>query len=122
VYQRQVQNEASLRAYAQCIQDGRFAITRGVELTTDDRLRRAVIERLMCALQVDLAAIAARFGMAEKFEREFGALASMETAGLVEVTGSHIRITAKGRPLMRTVAAVFDRYLETGGARHSHAV
>ncbi len=117
-----VQNTAPLRAYARCIQDGRFAVIRGVELTADDRLRRAVIERLMCALEVDLAATAARFGMAERFEPELDTLVSMEAMGLVEVKGSHIRVTEKGRPLMRTVAAVFDRYLETAGARHSHAI
>ena len=117
-----VQNMAPLRAYARRIQDGRFAVIRGVELTADDRLRRAVIERLMCDLEVDLAATAASFGMAERFEPERDALVSMEAMGLVEVKGSHIRITAKGRPLMRTVAAVFDRYLETAGARHSHAI
>ena len=117
-----VQNEVALPAYARRIQDGHFAVIRGVELTADDRLRRAVIERLMCALEVDLAATADRFGMAERFGPELDALASMETTGLVEVMGSRIRITAKGRPLMRTIAAVFDRYLETGGARHSHAV
>ena len=117
-----VQNTAPLRAYARCIQYGRFAVIRGVELTEDDRLRRAVIERLMCTLEVDLTATAARFGMAERFEQELDALVSMEAMGLVEVKGSHISVTEKGRPLMRTVAAVFDRYLETGGARHSHAV
>ena len=117
-----VQNEASLRAYARRIADGRFAITRGVELTADDRLRRAVIERLMCGLEVDLAATMDRFGIAEGFAPELDALASMETAGLVKVTGSHVRITEKGRPLLRTVAAVFDRYLDKGGVRHSQAV
>lgn len=117
-----MQNTAPLRAYARCIQDGRFAVIRGIELTADDRLRRAVIERLMCALKVDLAATAASFGMAERFEPELDALVSMEAVGLVEVKGSRIRVTEKGRPLMRTVAAVFDRYLETGGTRHSHAI
>ena len=31
-------------------------------------------------------------------------------------------ITERGRPWMRAAAAVFDRYLESGEARHSHAV
>lgn len=117
-----VQNETSLRSYARCIEDGRLAVVRGIELTADDRLRRAVIERLMCTLEVDLTAMADRFGVAETFGPELDALASMQTAGLVEITASRIRITAEGRPLMRTVAAVFDRYLETGVARHSQAV
>ncbi len=76
----------------------------------------------MCALEVDLAATAARFGMAVRFEPELDAVVYMEAMRLVEVKDSHMRVTEKGRPLMRTVAAVFDRYLATVGARHSHAV
>jgi hypothetical protein len=33
-----------------------------------------------------------------------------------------VQITVKGRPLMRTVCAVFNQYLQTGAARHSRAV
>lgn len=116
-----VQNEMSLRTYARCIEGGRFAITRGIELTIDDRLRRAIIERLMCTLEVDLALTAARFGVVESFKPELDALVSMEAMGLVDVKGSNISVTEKGRPLIRTVAAVFDRYLEAAGARHAHA-
>jgi len=50
------------------------------------------------------------------------ALAPMAGDGLVELDGVEIRITETGRPLMRAVCAVFDRYLETGKARHSQAV
>lgn len=53
---------------------------------------------------------------------ELAALAPMMSDGLVEVKGGRIRVTDKGRPWMRTVAAPFDRYLETGEARHSRAV
>ena len=116
-----VQNEMSLRTYAQRIEGGRFAITRGIELTIDDRLRRAIIERLMCTLEVDLALTAARFGVVEPFKPELDALVSMEAMGLVDVKGSNIRVTEKGRPLIRTVAAVFDRYLEAAGAPHAQA-
>jgi oxygen-independent coproporphyrinogen-3 oxidase len=46
----------------------------------------------------------------------------MAEDGLVEVAGSRVTVTERGRPFVRTVAAVFDRYLETGRARHSRAV
>ena len=33
-----------------------------------------------------------------------------------------IRVEPEGRPLIRTICAVFDAYLERGLARHSRAV
>jgi oxygen-independent coproporphyrinogen-3 oxidase len=46
----------------------------------------------------------------------------MARDGVVELEGSRVRITETGQPLMRTVCAVFDRYLSTGKGRHSRAV
>ncbi len=118
-----VQNSVPMHAYAEAIEGGRPAITRGLALSAEDRLRRDIIERLMCDLRVDLAATAARYKKtAGDFAAELSALAPMETDGLVELDGDEIRITESGRPLMRAVCAVFDRYLETGKARHSQAI
>jgi len=117
-----VQNEAALGGWGRSIRAGRFAVVRGVELTADDRLRRAIIEKLMCGLEADPGAMAADFGLDETFAPELAALEPMVADGLVTVTENRIHITETGRPLMRTVAAVFDRYLETGVARHSRAV
>ena len=99
------------------------AVSRGVEVDADDRLRRAVIERLMCDLSVDLSVLGADLGApADSFAEELSALAPMARDGLVEVEGSRVHITDVGQPLMRTVCAVFDRYLGTGKGRHSRAV
>jgi len=123
-----VQNAAPLGAYGRNIRSGQFATVRGVELTADDRLRRAIIERLMCGLEADPTAMAADFGLDEAFAPELAALAPLEAEGIVVVEGGRVRITEAGQPLMRTVAAVFDHYLnaapdeDTPPARHSRAV
>ncbi|MFQ5763896.1 MAG: oxygen-independent coproporphyrinogen III oxidase [Rhodospirillales bacterium] len=117
-----VQNEVPIRAYARAIETGRLACVRGVELSDDDRLRRAVIERLMCGLEVDLRAEARRFGSSERFAAELAGLAPLAADGLVAIGDGRVRVTEAGRPWMRTVAARFDRYLERGVARHSRAV
>src|SRR5574337_960035 len=49
-----VQNAPAAAAYSKMIEAGRLATVRGVELSEDDRVRRAIIERLMCELTVDL--------------------------------------------------------------------
>ena len=53
-----VQNVSAAAAYGREIEEGRLAAVRGVALTADDRLRRDLIERLMCDLVVDIEAIA----------------------------------------------------------------
>src|SRR5262249_27792827 len=45
-----VQNAADSRTWAEGVAAGRLPIARGVALTEEDRLRRYVIERLMCDL------------------------------------------------------------------------
>ena len=118
-----VQNATPLRAWADAVRHGRPAVDKGVALSDDDRLRRGIIEQLMCTLGVDLREQAGRYGMtAAQFRPELEALAPMAEDGLVTVDGESIGITAAGQPLMRTVCAVFDSYLEIGAARHSRAV
>ena len=73
-------------------------------------------------LVVDLDEMASRFDRTENFQAELKSLALMAWDGIVEIKDRRIRITERGRPWMRTVAAGFDRYLETGKARHSRAV
>ena len=53
-----VQNAADLGAYGRAIAAGAFATGRGIALSADDRLRGAIIERLMCDFAVDLDTIA----------------------------------------------------------------
>ena len=53
-----VQNATAAAAYGKLIESGGLATVRGVALRADDRLRRDVIERLMCDLEVDLIEMA----------------------------------------------------------------
>ena len=118
-----VQNAVAIKAYRKAIGRGRFAIERGLALDDDDRLRRDIIERLMCDLAVDLGAVCRKWRASpDKFAGELAALRPMRDDGLVRITGRRIRVTEEGRPLVRAVCAVFDRYLKTQGQRHSQAV
>ncbi len=118
-----VQNEVDIRAWRTAIAAGSLATRRGVALEEDDRLRRHVIERLMCDLEVDLEAAAARFGRDKRcFESEWGEIRRLAEEGLVEIDGETFRLTAAGRPFMRLAACVFDRYFDPGAGRHAKAV
>jgi oxygen-independent coproporphyrinogen-3 oxidase len=112
----------SVPDYRAAVMENRLPVARGIALTADDKLRRAVIERLMCDLTVDLAAVASEFGSDETFFTERLALADLTHDGLVAVNGSVVTVREAARPLVRSVAAVFDTYLSEGAGRYSQAV
>ncbi|MDD9903608.1 MAG: oxygen-independent coproporphyrinogen III oxidase, partial [Rhodospirillaceae bacterium] len=83
-----VQNEADIRRWTTTIDAGNFAIVKGLRTTDDDRMRRDIIERLMCDMAVDAGAVAERRGFtAADLEDSFVALAPMAADGLLELDG-----------------------------------
>jgi oxygen-independent coproporphyrinogen-3 oxidase len=118
-----VQNAVPISAYRHAIKDGRLAVARGIAHRAEDRLRGAIIERLMCDLEVDLDAVCGRFGWpAHLLQPDLEALAPLAADRLIEISGHAIRVTPRGRPFVRVACAVFDRYLDDGAGRHSSAV
>lgn len=118
-----VQNAATTVAYREAITSGRLATIRGVAVNDDDRLRRAIIERLMCDLAVDLDDVSAPYGRsAADFVPEQAALEGLRRDGLVTREGTRFVVREEARALVRNVCAVFDRYLERGEQRYSRAV
>jgi len=98
-------------------------VARGIALTDDDRLRRAIIERLMCDLEVDLDAVSVPFGKSSAdFRAEREALAPYVAQGFVEIAGPRVRVPTASRAAVRLVAAVFDSYLAPSSAVHAVAV
>jgi oxygen-independent coproporphyrinogen-3 oxidase len=118
-----VQNTPSLNEYARRVEAGRLGTARGLRLSPEDRLRREVIERIMCTQRVDLAAVAHRHGFPDEvFARERETLARLAEEGVVRLDGPVVALAPDCRLLMRTVAAVFDAYLAQGAGRHARAV
>lgn len=118
-----VQNAPGVPGWREAIQAGHLPTVRGVALTAKDRLRRDVIERIMCHFTVDLAAAAARHDADPASLMDAApALQEMVHDGLVRWVGYQLAVTAAGRPFVRNVAAAFDTYLRTGIGRHAVAV
>jgi oxygen-independent coproporphyrinogen-3 oxidase len=118
-----VQNVSPLRQYYAAVAEGQPPIARGIVLSAEDRLRRAVIERLMCHLHVDLADVARTVGMdAGCLADACPTLEALQADGLVALHGTAITVPEAARLLVRVVAAAFDAYLQTGKGRHSKAV
>ena len=117
------QNAPRVPEWRAAIEAGRLPIARGVDLAKEDRLRRDVIERLMCDFRVDLLDIAARHG-AELANLMDAAPVLQELAqdGLLRWDGRIVEMTEIGRPFLRCAAASFDAYLSPGTTRHAVAV
>lgn len=118
-----VQNIAETGAWTRAVEAGALPVAKGCPVTADDKLRGEVIERLMCDFEVDAGAIGARHGAPEGWlEAPFARLEEMRADGLVEIEGGRVRLTERGRPLMRVAATAFDAYIDRSEARHSVAV
>ena len=113
-----VQNASDLAGYARAINAGRLATVKGLAFSEDDRVRAAIIERLMCDLAVDLTG----YGNPVRFAAEIEALRPLSEEGLLRIDGGHVAVTPRGRPYVRIVAAAFDAYLTASAKRHSVAV
>ena len=118
-----VQNKPDVPEWRKAIDAETLPVARGIALTGNDRVRRAIIERLMCDLEVDLDRVAAPFGQSAKdFEQELVALAPLADEGLVVRKGSLLIVPAEARSAIRLVCAAFDTYLAKGNAVHAPAV
>ena len=107
------QNAKHLAAYYAGIDGNQLPIERGIGLTMDDALRRALIGRLMCHFELSVSALEQAYPIvfADYFAAELDALRELQADGLVLVTPDWITVTPKGRLLIRNVCMVFDRYL-----------
>jgi len=118
-----VQNAPAAAAYLKEIEAGRLATVRGVALGEDDRLRRAVIERVMCELEVDLDLAADEYGADPEPLKAIAAaeLPRFAADRLADWDGRRIAVTEKGRPFVRSIASIFDAYLDRADQELRHS-
>ncbi len=109
------QNQKDIPSWQAAVADGRLPIWRGVSLTTEDRLRRGIIESIMCHGEVHFDEFEANFDIDfnDHFALELGNLQQLEQDGLLEMGEAGFRATPEGRLLLRAIAMNFDEYLQT---------
>ena len=118
-----VQNTVATGLYQEEVDLGGISVAKGFELKAEDRVRAAVIERLMCDLSLSYAELEAAFGPeAQPVIRDAHEIARQDWGDIVRDDQETFSITEQGRPFVRTIAAAFDTYLAKGVARHSAAV
>ena len=108
------QNVKTLEEYYDAIDGGQLPVQRGLALSRDDMVRRAVIMTVMCqgAVLYEPMEQAWLINFREYFAPEMKALEEMQTNGLVVLKDDGFQVTALGWFFVRGVAMLFDRYLQ----------
>ncbi|WP_132999776.1 oxygen-independent coproporphyrinogen III oxidase [Luteimonas arsenica] len=107
------QNPRDLPSWQIAIDEGRLPVFRGMQLDEDDVIRADLIQQLMCQAEVPMDALERRHDIVfnDYFAESLEKLRPLEDDGLVRVEPRRIRVTARGRLLLRNIAMCFDRYL-----------
>lgn len=114
------QNPSDLARYEEALDQGQLATLRGLRLSQDDRIRRDVIERLMCDMRLDLGALDQRWNIdsAHYFAAALEELQVAEQDGLLTRSGDQLIATPMGRLLIRHLAKAFDAHLPEQAKQH----
>ncbi|ASG21319.1 oxygen-independent coproporphyrinogen III oxidase [Nitrospirillum viridazoti] len=126
-----IQNKVEVPAYLKAWEaheagDGTgWAVAKGLALSDDDRLRADIIEQLMCRFSVDLSDTCRRHGgsleeiLTPATRRALAALADDD---MIICDKTRVEVREEARPLVRSVAVLFDAYFDPESGRHSYAV
>jgi oxygen-independent coproporphyrinogen-3 oxidase len=107
------QNSTSTKEYEALLSGDSLPVKRGIEIDQDDTLRGKVIQELMCYDRLTFSDFDEEHDIDFRsyFLHELERLEPLAKDGLVQIDDEQISITAKGRLLLRSIAMVFDRYL-----------
>ena len=107
------QNQKELKKYYAQVNELRHALWKGVALDNDDLLRREVIKQLICNFKLDKTQIESEFSVQfnRYFKEDLELLQTFINDELVEVDDKEIRVTLRGRLLIRNICMCFDKYL-----------
>ena len=118
-----VQNIAQELGWRHAVADGKLPIARGVAVTDEDRFRADIIERLMCDLEVVLPEACERHGRGmTELRAVIARFEDFRQDGLLEWDGRTLKVTPRGRLLVRSICALFDAYLAPDAQRHAKAI
>ncbi|MBH8551830.1 oxygen-independent coproporphyrinogen III oxidase [Nostocaceae cyanobacterium CENA357] len=118
------QNHKQLKDYYQAIAGSTLPISKGINLTQDDMIRRDVILCIMSHFHLRKQDIEEKYhiNFDDYFAQEIEVLKPLAADGLVSVSSNHIQITDIGRLLVRNIAVVFDTHNQVRDKQFSRAI
>jgi oxygen-independent coproporphyrinogen-3 oxidase len=108
------QNTKDMKRYEVAIDEGRLPFEKGVALSDDDYLRKAVIMELMANFSIDITRVEAEHNITfkEYFADALNDLQEFVDGDLIEITDTKITVSPTGTLLIRNIAMPFDAYMK----------
>jgi len=122
-----IQNHTDLSTYRSSIEKGQLSIAKGYISDLDDKIRHQVIMTLLAQFELNVAKIENDHNISflEYFSVEVDNLMPMAEDGMLEIDKNGmqtiIRVTERGRLLIRCICMVFDKYLN-GTIKYSKVI
>ncbi|WP_196137972.1 oxygen-independent coproporphyrinogen III oxidase [Aliikangiella sp. G2MR2-5] len=107
------QNVRDLEDYYEALDAGRLPSWRGVGMTFDDKVRKKVIFDLICHFETNKKEVEQEFDINfdSYFSKELSLLDEFKNDGLLTEDEVALKVTGKGRLLIRNICMMFDAYL-----------
>ncbi|HFL8794806.1 MAG TPA: oxygen-independent coproporphyrinogen III oxidase [Candidatus Azosocius sp. HAIN] len=107
-----IQNIYSINKYKNLLKKNYIPINKIIILSKDDKIRKYIINNLMCNLKINFQIIKIKFNINFKtyFEKEINKLQIFEKDKLIIIKKNSIIINLKGRFLIRNICSIFDKY------------
>ncbi|SDE01300.1 oxygen-independent coproporphyrinogen III oxidase [Kordiimonas lacus] len=114
------QNTPATHSYFAMLDAGDLPTAKGKAISDDDRIRRQIIEHLMCYFELDLISFCEENGVdIGLFDEAIERLQGLKGEGLVSLNQGMIRIPREAQQAVRLVCAAFDSYLTDSPKRHA---
>lgn len=113
------QNVKTIEEYYDLLNQNRLPIARGLGLSNDDLVRRAVIMSIMCQGEVQFEAIelSHMINFKQYFSEELERLQTLKNAGMVTFNEAGLEVTEMGWYFVRAIAMAFDHYIQADQTR-----
>ena len=107
------QNNSDITHYQHTLSSEQLATSRGLLCNQDDRIRREVIQQIICNLHLPFARIEQAFNIDFRgyFSHQWPVLETMAEDGLIALDNEQLTVLPAGRLLVRSICMVFDAYL-----------
>ncbi len=121
------QNTKSINDYIDSINTSGWAVDRGYQVNTNEKIIRTVINEVMCNLFVDFNEVGDMFNMdASEIKRVVDydpkKLVSFLADNLMEINGDQIKINTDGSFVVRNIAMAFDPQLTVSENQYSKTI
>lgn len=118
------QNTTKNIPYPKFIDENQLPISKIIKISTEDKIRKLIIDEIMCYLNVNLNKFITEFNLKDNyFDQELSDLRTLESEGLIKIYNKKITINPKTPQISRVTASFFDQYFDnSSNNKHSKAI